>query len=44
MTLSLLGWNLALALVLNDYVKLLLLRKLNLGRQAPGTTSESTAM
>jgi len=44
MTLFLLGWNLALALTLNDCVKLLLLKKLNRGRQAPGKTSESTAM
>jgi plasma-membrane proton-efflux P-type ATPase len=36
MTLFLLGWNLALSLIVNDYVKLLLLKKLNLGRQAPG--------
>jgi H+-transporting ATPase len=36
MTLFLLGWNLALALTLNDSVKVLLLRKLKLGRQAPG--------
>ncbi|MGZ5496062.1 MAG: hypothetical protein ACXWFO_04840, partial [Candidatus Aminicenantales bacterium] len=36
MTLFLLGWNLVLSLILNDYVKLLLLKKLNLGRQAAG--------
>jgi hypothetical protein len=28
MTLFLLGWNLAFSLILNDYVKLLLLKKL----------------
>jgi len=28
MTLFLLGWNLALSLILNDYMKLLLLKKL----------------
>lgn len=31
MTLFLLGWNLALSLILNDSVKVLLLRRLNLG-------------
>jgi H+-transporting ATPase len=36
MTFFLLGWNLALSLILNDFVKLILLKKLNLGRQAPG--------
>jgi H+-transporting ATPase len=43
MTLFLLSWNLALSLILNDYVKLLLLKKSNLGRQGPGTTSEASA-
>jgi H+-transporting ATPase len=43
MTLFLLGWNLVLSLALNDYVKLLLLRRLNLGRQAQGTTPEASA-
>ena len=43
MTLFLLGWNLALSLILNDFVKLLLLRKLNLGGQAQRTTSENSA-
>ncbi len=43
MTLFLLGWNLALSLILNDYVKLLLLKRLNLGHQAPGTTSGGSA-
>jgi len=43
MTLSLLGWNLALSLILNDFVKLLLLKKLNLGGQSLGIMSENSA-
>jgi H+-transporting ATPase len=43
MTLFLLGWNIALSLILNDYVKLLLLKKLNLRGQASGATSEGSA-
>lgn len=43
MTLFLLGWNLALPLILNDYVKLLLLKKSNLRGQASGQTSENSA-
>lgn len=43
MTLFLLGWNLALSLIVNDYVKLLLLKKLNLRGQALGATSEDLA-
>jgi len=42
MTLFLLGWNIALSLILNDYVKLLLLKKLNLRGQASGATSEGS--
>ncbi|MCX6569896.1 MAG: plasma-membrane proton-efflux P-type ATPase [Candidatus Aminicenantes bacterium] len=34
MTLFLFGWNLALSLILNDYVKLLLLKRMKLGGQA----------
>ena len=40
MTLFLLGWNIAISLVLNDWVKLLLLKKLNVGGYAHGTTSD----
>jgi hypothetical protein len=43
MTLFLLGWNLALSLILNDYVKSLLFKKLKLGGQTPGMTSENSA-
>jgi H+-transporting ATPase len=43
MTVSLLGWNLALSLILNDSVKVFLLKKLNLGGQASGPTAEGLA-
>jgi len=43
MTLFLLGWNLALSLILNDSAKVLLLRILNLGRQTSGKTPEGSA-
>ena len=43
MTLFLLGWNLALSLILNDFVKVLLLKRLNLGGHVSGTTSEGSA-
>jgi magnesium-transporting ATPase (P-type) len=36
MTLFLLGWNLVFSLILNDFVKLLLLKKLNLGGPSSG--------
>jgi H+-transporting ATPase len=39
-TLFLLGWNLALSLILNDSVKVLLLNKLSLGGEASGTDRE----
>ena len=38
MTLFLLGWNLALSLIINDYVKVLLLKKSKPGARASGTT------
>ena len=41
MTLVLLGWNLALSLIFNDFVKFVLLKKWDLGHQARRTTSES---
>ena len=37
MTIFLLGWNLALSLIVNDYVKVLLLRRLNLGSRLTDT-------
>jgi H+-transporting ATPase len=43
MTLFLLGWNLALSLIINDFVKFLLLRKLSLAGQAQITSSEISA-
>ncbi len=42
MTLFLLGWNLALSLILNDYVKVFFLKKSKLGARAPGTMSEGS--
>jgi len=41
MTLFLLGWYLAFSLILNDSVKVLLFRGLDLGRQGSETRSES---
>ena len=38
MTLFLLGWNVALSLILNDYVKVFLLKKSKPGARALGTT------
>lgn len=43
MTLFLLGWNFALSLILNDYVKAFFLTKSKLGVRAPGTTPEGWA-
>lgn len=43
MTLFLLDWNLALSLIVNDYVKLLLHKKLNLRGQTLRATSEDLA-